>query len=534
MNCSTGKYYTVVLSDDGTLHSFGWNEFGQLGLGHIKKVSGIEQITNLDQKIKMISCGFDFTVCVDEKGFMWLFGMNESVSIHFKIPQKIKNISNVQSISCGYSHILILTNDRNLWSWGNNEYGQLCLGNTEEPSISGPKRTSYTNVSNIYAGSNHSLFQNDEGIIFACGFNKNGELGLGHNKFSQTKVSIIPNQPPQIIKICCGMNHSLFLDGKGNVYSVGKNDKGQLGIGDNINKNLLQQISNIPKIKTISVGDFSGYLLDYDGKIWSFGANEKCQLGHGDTENRNLPKKIISLKNIQQISSGFGEHFLAKDSHNKIYIMGSNKYEQLGCEKPEFIQFPKIMHSKYDTIWASNSVERNILNVESTSCNISSSFRTEEIKKKEVEILKYTLRGNENIQELIENNRILIGLVENLRKQKIERENKHYENIEKIWKNICIKFSCAQRPVKPSDFKNIQYLGRGCHGLVMKCDLPYHFNGQLENITVALKMIINLYPDNTKAHVTRAKNEFDILLYNCILTLFICWVNLFVNQQMIC
>ena len=64
------------MSDDGTVHSFGRNDKGALGLGHNNDVSLPTPIPNLPQ-INMISCGGFFTVCVDYEGFIWSFGDND-------------------------------------------------------------------------------------------------------------------------------------------------------------------------------------------------------------------------------------------------------------------------------------------------------------------------------------------------------------------------------------------------------------------------------------------------------------------------
>lgn len=61
-------------------------------------------------KIYLISCGLNFTTCVDYKGFMWSFGLNTAKSeqeIHpiSIVPQKIEEFSPVRSVSCGYYHI---------------------------------------------------------------------------------------------------------------------------------------------------------------------------------------------------------------------------------------------------------------------------------------------------------------------------------------------------------------------------------------------------------------------------------------------
>ena len=200
----------------------------------------------------MISCGGYSTVCVDCEGFMWSFGFNNWGQLGtgnttlFDVPQKILDIPPVLSVSCGYNHTLIITTDSDLWSCGYNGYGQLCLEN--EISQLKPTKTSFSNVSNISAGQNHSIFQKNKGEIFTCGCNEEGQCGLGHFDSPQITPSLIPNIPANIVQFLCGYQHNLFLDSEGNVFSVGCNMYGELGLGHNTNQNVLNKIVNIPPI----------------------------------------------------------------------------------------------------------------------------------------------------------------------------------------------------------------------------------------------------------------------------------------------
>ena len=355
MACASGHDHTIVLSDDGTAHSFGRNNRGQLGLGNKQNASLPTPIPNLPQ-IKMISCGCFFTVCVDYEGFIWSFGDNDHGQLgtgnktNFNVPQKIQNIPPVVSVSCGYDHTLMITNDSNLWSWGRNSQGQLCHGDKEDRSI--PQQTSFSNISKSSAGFSRSLFQNNKGEIFACGYNQWGQCGLGHFDSPQITPSLIPNAPSNIVQFFSGGVHSLFLDSEGNVFSVGLNKYGALGLGNDTNQNVLNKIPNIPLTKTISCESSSSYLIDFEGNVWSFGYNTKGQLGHGDKTNINTPKIINTLKDIQQISYGScGVHLLAKNSQNQIFVTGNNEYGQLGTGDTQSLSSPKEINSRYSTIW---------------------------------------------------------------------------------------------------------------------------------------------------------------------------------------
>ena len=328
-----GEYHTITLSNDGTLYSFGYNGNGALGLGHYHNVSLPTPILNLP-KINMISCGDYFTVCVDEEGFIWSFGENKYGQLGTgntdfnNVPQIIEDIPPVLFVSCGSDHILIITNDSNLWSCGNNTHGQLCLGNKENQMK--PQKTSFSNISKISAGSHHSLFQNNKGEIFSCGNNRYGQCGLGHFNHPQITPSLILNPLSNIVRFVCGFSQNLFLDSEGNVYSVGNNYYGELGLGHNTNQNELKKIPNIPPMG------------------WQLGHG-----GHGDIININTPKIVNTLsKDIQQISCGCtGNHFIAKNSQNQIFGTGSNYYGSLGTGDTQSVLTPKEINSQYSAIW---------------------------------------------------------------------------------------------------------------------------------------------------------------------------------------
>ena len=140
--------------------------------------------------------------------------------------------------------------------------------------------------------------------IFSCGDNQSGQCGLGHFNDPQITPSLIPNLPSNIVQFVCGCHHCLYLDSEGNVYSIGRNYHGQLGLGHNTNQNVLNKIVNISSIKIISCSSESCYLVDFEGNLWSFGDNTYEQLGHGNRTNINAPKIVITLTDIQQISHG--------------------------------------------------------------------------------------------------------------------------------------------------------------------------------------------------------------------------------------
>ena len=238
------------------------------------------------------------------------------------------------------------------------------------------------------------MFQNNEGEIFGCGKNDDGQLGLGHFNHPQVTVSPIPNQPENIIHFCCGFRHTYFLDSEGSVFSVGYNNDSNLGLGHTTKKNTLKKIPNIPPIQSISSVRYSCYLLDFEGNLWSFGYNDHGQLGHGHSSSINVPKLIGTLKNIQVLSNGScAQHFLAKDYQNKIFVTGRNNYGQLGTGNTKSCSIPTEMNSQYHQIWGN----REWRHLSSATMNWKEEeIETIEIIQSKIKQVKFNLESNKN------------------------------------------------------------------------------------------------------------------------------------------
>lgn len=321
---SIGNYLTIVLSNNGSVRAIGPTKTEQVNcltdrMYIPRRIKSLPKICN-------VSCGSFFTVCLDCEGFIWSFGENSFGQLgignkkYSRKPKLIEDIPPVSSISCGGEHTLVITKDSTLLSFGNNEYGQLFLRNKQ--SQSKPQQTSFSHISLISAGFLHSLFQNNKGEIYGCGYNKYGQLGLGHDSIIQVEISPMLKQPPNIVQISCGSYHSLLRDTDGNVFSVGINKYGSLGLGHFTNQNQLQQILHIPRIESICCISSSSYMVDYERNLWSFGDSSYSKLGADVFSDQSSPK-LTSIKNVAQIPNGsFGNHFIVKTSTNEIFVMG--------------------------------------------------------------------------------------------------------------------------------------------------------------------------------------------------------------------
>ena len=100
--------------------------------------------------------------------------------------------------------------------------------------------------------------------------------------------------------------HSLILKNDGTLWGCGKNDYGQLGLGDYTNRTTFTQITtNIDDIKEICCGRSHTIILENDGTLWGCGLNASGQLGLGNTTNRNTFTQVTTnTDNIKQVYCG--------------------------------------------------------------------------------------------------------------------------------------------------------------------------------------------------------------------------------------
>jgi alpha-tubulin suppressor-like RCC1 family protein len=92
--------------------------------------------------------------------------------------------------------------------------------------------------------------------------------------------------------------------GTGELWSWGRNNNGQLGIGSTISKSSPVQIGDLDTWSNVTgAGHFSA-AIKTDGTIWSWGMNDDGQLGHGDVIDRSSPTQIGSLTTWSKICAG--------------------------------------------------------------------------------------------------------------------------------------------------------------------------------------------------------------------------------------
>lgn len=195
----------------------------------------------------------------------------------------------VVKVVAGHAHTIAILDDGTLWSWGNNDKGQLGLGDflehlkpVQEPSLS-------TNWIDVDGGESHTLAVKADGTLWAAGWNFSYQLG---------KTIDTPCPPNSIVSYC----------------------------SDDFIK-----VNNEIDWAAVAVGANHSIALKQDGTLWAWGANNQGQLGLGGTSVSEPPTRIGTANDWATIAAGW-DHSLATNTSDAVFLWGSRAHgESLGA-----------------------------------------------------------------------------------------------------------------------------------------------------------------------------------------------------------
>eukprot|EP01103_Thecamoeba_quadrilineata_P018925 TRINITY_DN7469_c0_g1_i1.p1 TRINITY_DN7469_c0_g1~~TRINITY_DN7469_c0_g1_i1.p1 ORF type:complete len:796 (+),score=82.08 TRINITY_DN7469_c0_g1_i1:63-2390(+) len=199
---AAGYGFTICCTVSGALYSWGFNDKGQLGLGH-RYSQGHPQQVLADpigrEKIVKISCGQNHTLVLNDKGEVYSWGSGVFGQLGHGRPQdsikpyRIETFTNtkINQISCGHFHSVCLTEKGMVYVWGSSEYGQLGsvvgnyadYGNKENVSIPRHLDAFEKAIKSVACGSHHNVALSVDGLVYTWGWGDRGQLGHGNRMF---------------------------------------------------------------------------------------------------------------------------------------------------------------------------------------------------------------------------------------------------------------------------------------------------------------------------------------------------------------
>jgi alpha-tubulin suppressor-like RCC1 family protein len=416
---------TKIPTRDGELYSWGSNEFGQLGLGdkeidrlNINKIATpfieneiydvdgrrfVRAVAGQAHSILLDNAGGEITTVGDifrgsYKGYLWTFGDNrfgqcgsDQTGDNLFTPYRLTSLgAKFVKIASGYLHTIALDDEGCVWTFGNNEYGQLGYQTTNtdygthnatasdtrpiqtipqkvDPELfsvpNGDGTTTQKKIKAISAGQYHNIAIDEDGKLWTWGRNGDGQLGTS-----------MPNRPANLVasyweprmvtgsaefesmefkSVSAGFAHNLAMTTEGIIFSFGNNQFGQLGLdrsGTQLpfkqepSKLYTHSIDSTMRFSDMSAGFTHSVALRYGfSTIWAWGSNDGGQIGQvREIVALNRPVQItknVSRMKFSRVIAAYGSSFaLSKKQKTDngiriggdIWSWGNNSNGQLG------------------------------------------------------------------------------------------------------------------------------------------------------------------------------------------------------------
>ena len=357
---SLGDHHTVLLTNQGRVFTWGYNYFGQLGIGNTTDSIEPIEITHMfdlnpTEKIIKIAAGTLHTGALTDQGrvFTWGYNGNGQVGNDSTVKQlKPEDITSRFTLTYNERIIDIILGDgmtgayttkNRVFIWGKSLDDQATEDLLVPTDISEYFEVTYGQaIETMALGGNHIGLLTTDGRLYMWGKNNSGQLGNG-TEVSETSPIDITNQfdlvaGERLVDISLGKNHSSALTSSGRLYMWGYNYFGQLGDGTNQRKtqpiDITSAISlNLNEyIEAIEMGGQHTSILTSEGRVYVWGLNNYGQLGLEVDQKSLLPLELViggQDGNIAAMVLG-GNHSLAKTKDGILYVWGKNTNGQLG------------------------------------------------------------------------------------------------------------------------------------------------------------------------------------------------------------
>lgn len=241
-----GGMHTLVLTTHGRVYSWGCNDEAALGREGAENTPIL--VKDLPYPMTNVTAGDCHSIAYNTSlNLVYRWGLYRNIltgkiekeqRTPLRIAEKVLRGLNLKKITSGGHHTLMLASGR-AFGWGDPETGKigrmLKSRNKNNQSLI-IEAIGLKNVKDIFCSSDSSFAINEtkNGVqhTYAWGLNNWGQLGIGHRENVCTPTEIKIFKGLGIKKVCGGAHHSLALTADGHIYSWGKNEDGQLGIGD--------------------------------------------------------------------------------------------------------------------------------------------------------------------------------------------------------------------------------------------------------------------------------------------------------------
>jgi alpha-tubulin suppressor-like RCC1 family protein len=266
----SGSYRnSFAITNFSNIYAWGTNRSGQLGLGHQDDIYTPTKLNlswlNNAETIISVKAGGNYSVFLTSEGRILTFGTNvdgqlgngqrttsiTNLPTFIQLPSLNANEKVIQIEASSTDHVFALTNQNRLIGWGSNTANQLGLDDPPShilnPTIIFDSTSFGLSISETIIkisssdGMYFTFILTSEGRVFAWG-NSNSSYGLPLSK--NPKVFNFSNlqNSEKITSIYAGRTHVMALTNLGRIFTIGDNSDGQLGTGNQSNRSSFSYI----------------------------------------------------------------------------------------------------------------------------------------------------------------------------------------------------------------------------------------------------------------------------------------------------
>jgi alpha-tubulin suppressor-like RCC1 family protein len=332
----------------GNLWAWGRNYFGTLGNNTSSNASFVPTpVTTFagSSNWKQVSIGFRISSAIKTDGTLWTWGLNNGrIGNNTGIPSPIctpvttfAGGTNWKQVSSDSDTVSAIKTDGTLWTWGDNFDG--ALGTNTRFDIRCTPVTTFaggTNWKQVSCGRRHTAAIKTDGTLWTWGDNQYGNLGNNATSTIQTPVTTFAGGT-NWRQVSCGTNNTAAIKTDGTLWVWGRNNQAQMGNGSQDGTNRLTPVTTFAggtnwKQVSCNSGVNGTFIASVktDGTLWLWGNNSYGQLGDRSTFTKPSPvTTFLGGTNWKQVSCGY-RHVAAIKTDGTLWNWGSNDFVQLG------------------------------------------------------------------------------------------------------------------------------------------------------------------------------------------------------------
>lgn len=158
-----------------------------------------------------------------------------------------------------------------------------------------------------------------------------------------------------VSKAGAGSSCTFVIKTDGTLWAWGRNNYGQLGIGNTTNTAVKTQVGTDTNWQSIEGGQFHTVAIKADGTLWTWGFNASGQLGLNNTTNKSIPTQVTSGNIWTSVAAGY-DHTVAITNTGAMYAWGLNDHGQLGDGSSSNRSVPTFIGTGWKSVSAGNNI----------------------------------------------------------------------------------------------------------------------------------------------------------------------------------